>query len=649
MGSPSTKTKTALFLWFRLSALCILALVFCEVLLLSQGKAQGWTYYLTGAEVAFEVWVRVVAAALAGMALATLCTVVLFPVAAFSRSSNQLANAITKIAAFVILFLVSLYALRSLIRWSYRLVEHEAIYDKLLFLALVAAFVTAFISPKVRTMFSSTLDDSLTPTVSRRTALVTIGGAAALVATEFAMRKALPVAQAVAVQKKPSPNFLLITFDALCAEDLSLYGCKLETSPNLDRFARNSTAFTRFYSSSTFTTPAVATILTGLYPSESGVYHLQGNIRAPKERTSLPQLLRDRGYVTGAFVTNPYAYYFTKSMEQGFDLLPEPEFPTGKLQHLWQLTEALHQDTGFGSRIDEYVDLEQIWGELVGVPSNLSIRYRPQATFEQCHRMLTAMPDGHFLWVHVSTPHFPYLPDAVDQNRFIPQRQVQQFAAEPGERWQPHYPPTSQAQVSLRRLAYDEFIATADRAFGKFMDALEASGALKNTVVMISSDHGESFEGGVFQHRSPYLTRPVVHIPLIIRIPGQQRGSIVHVTADQSSLPRTILELADIPAPAEMKSPSLVSWLDRNDEGKGNGLAFTQFFDRNSTFKPITVGSVGAIDSKFECVVYVNDQRCQLRPLEHAESWELDRSTEFPAQTAYLRQALHTRFPNLVL
>ncbi len=59
-------------LWFRLVTLAIVGLVFAEVLVLAPGKAQGWSYYLTGPEVLFEVAVRLIFAALAGIVLGTI-------------------------------------------------------------------------------------------------------------------------------------------------------------------------------------------------------------------------------------------------------------------------------------------------------------------------------------------------------------------------------------------------------------------------------------------------------------------------------------------------------------------------------------------------------------------------------------------------
>ena len=123
-------------------------------------------------------------------------------------------------------------------------------------------------------------------------------------------------------------------------------------------------------------------------------------------------------------------------------------------------------------------------------------------------------------------------------------------------------------------MRYDEFIATADRAFGAFMSELENSGKLQNTTVIVSADHGESFEGGVFQHDSAYQTRPVIHIPLIIRTPGQQDSRTVAFTADQTALAPTILELAGQPKPDWMRGQSLVGWLNarRSRRRRGTGV-----------------------------------------------------------------------------
>jgi len=632
-------------LWFRLLSLGILGLLFAECLWLAPGKAQGWTYYLTPLEVVFEVIVRLAFAAMAGIALGSFATAILLPPFWYFKSSRQrIADWTTSVAVALVVFLDSRFALTTLVKWAH----HGARFKPALLVSHFMVFAVALCIPRARRELLTSLDSFLGEKATRRIALAAVVAVAALVATEFAISRTIRTVNAAQVQTRPKSNFLIITFDALNAEDMSLYGRKLPTTPNLDAFARKGTVFTNFYSASTFTTPSVATMMTGTYPSESHVYQLQGRVPAKDAERSLPHLMRAAGYATGAFLTNPYAFYLARSLGAGFDFLPEPTFRRDGVAHLWSATSLLHQDSGTGSRIDEYFDLETVWSLLTGTPNNLSMRFRPESTFEHAKEVLAQLPDGFFLWVHVVTPHNPYLPDSADRGRFLPPDKVRTFEEEFGGRWKPHYEPDQQSLLDERRLRYDEFIATADRAFGSFMSEVENSGKLRNTTVIVSADHGESFEGGIYQHSSPYLTRPVIHIPLIILTPEQQEGRRVAFAADQTALGPTILELAGLSKPEWMPGRSLVEWLNRDGQGEGEGLAFTQYLERNNVFKPLRHGKIGVIDGRYQYVLDIDTQTGALRPLGEAQIWNLDRSTENPTHSKALRKAIFSRFPFLL-
>jgi arylsulfatase A-like enzyme len=634
-------------LWFRLISLGIVGLVFAEALLLAPGKVQGWSYYLTAAEVVFEVAVRLIFAALAGIALGSFCTAVVAPFLwHFSSSRERVAEWATRVAVVLVVFLDSRLALTTLIKWSNRGVR----FTSALLVAHFVVFAIALCIPRARKEVVTSLDGFLGKKMTRRAAIATVGGAAALAATEFALGTRARTVKAALVPQRPKSNFLLITFDALSSEDMSLYGYGLPTTPNIDAFAGKGTVFTNFYSASTFTTPCVATMLTGTYPSESHVYHLPSRVRAENAEKTLPHAMRAGGYATGAFLSNPYAYNSVDNLDNEYDFLPEPTFQQGGLHHLWNAARPLHQDSGIGSRVDEYLDLETLWNSLGVVPHSHSMRFRAVASFEQAREILAKSPAGFSLWVHVMAPHYPYLPDAADRGRFLPYDEQRTFEEETGTRWRPHYEPDQQGQVNRRRLLYDEFIMSADRAFGAFMSELENGGKLRDTTVMVSADHGESFEGGVYQHQSAYQTRPVIHVPLIIRTPGQQESRRVAFTADQTALAPTILELAGQPKPEWMRGESLVKWLNRDGQGEGEGLAFTQFLERNSTFKPLRHGTVGVIDgrSQHQYVLDLETQKGSLRPLKEAHIWNLDRTAENPALAEALREAIYSRFPDLM-
>lgn len=648
---PSGSAFRPLFisLWFRLMALAIVALMFCEALKLAQGKAQGWSFYLTSLEVTFEVLVRLIFAGLAGIVLGSLCTLLLVPVLLYFRSArDRVADWTTKVAVVLMLFLVGDYAVRILFKWSYSWSDHRRIIDDILSACFYLAFALALLVPRMRKNVVASLDGMLDDKITRRTAIATLAGTAAMVTTEFVLSKTRPSIVTSLDRPRPKSNFLLITFDALSAEDMSLYGYKLATTPNIDAFARKSTVFTNFYSGSTFTTPSVATMLMGFYPSESLVYQTEGRVRAKNGR-SLPHLMRAAGYSTGAFLSNSNAYYLAQDLENAYDFLPEPSYQEGGLRYLWDVARPLHQNSGIGSRLTEYWDLEYVWNTLNRLPINLPLRLRPVVTFEHARQILAKLPQGFFLWVHVMTPHSPYIPDSADQGRFVQEGHLQTLKSEPSDRWLPHYSPDQQPQIDRLRLFYDEFIATADRAFGEFMLELENGGRLLDTTVIVSADHGESFEGGVYQHESAYQTRPVIHIPLIVRAPGQEDGRKVAFTADQTALAPTILELAGLPEADSMRGGSLAHWLNRDGQGGGLGQAFCQFLERNSVFKPLRHGTVGLIDGKsqHQYVLHLDTQKGWLRPLNEAQIWNLDRSAENPALAEQLRAAIYLKFPEL--
>ena len=103
-------------LWFRLITLGNIGLVFAVALVLVQGKAQGWTFYLTTTEVVFEVVVRLIFAALAGIVLGTFCTAAIAPFLWHFRSSrDRIVEWATKGGVFLVVFLDSRFALTILI------------------------------------------------------------------------------------------------------------------------------------------------------------------------------------------------------------------------------------------------------------------------------------------------------------------------------------------------------------------------------------------------------------------------------------------------------------------------------------------------------------------------------------------------------
>ena len=77
-------------------------------------------------------------------------------------------------------------------------------------------------------------------------------------------------------------------------------------------------------------------------------------------------------------------------------------------------------------------------------------------------------------------------------------------------------------------------------------------------------------------------------------------------------------------------------------------MAFCQYFEKNSVFKPLRHGAVGVIDGEFQYVYYLDNKLGVLRPLAKAQHWDLDWSSTYPERAKVLHETLRARFPDLV-
>jgi arylsulfatase A-like enzyme len=147
-------------------------------------------------------------------------------------------------------------------------------------------------------------------------------------------------------------------------------------------------------------------------------------------------------------------------------------------------------------------------------------------------------------YIHVKPPHAPYMPDA-------------RFLGSFNDGWAPKPKPDSrlldsyisQNQLEGERQRYDEFIANLDAGFGRLLDHLEESGRMDDSILIVTSDHGETFERGEDGHSTPNVFEQLIHIPLLISVPGQNsRYDVTTLTSTVDIVP-TFLKIAGVGAP----------------------------------------------------------------------------------------------------
>ncbi len=309
----------------------------------------------------------------------------------------------------------------------------------------------------------------------------------------------------------PSLNVLLITIDSFRPDHVSAYGYSRPTTPTLDRLARRGTRFTQVINQASWTSAALVSVLTSLYPSTHGVDGRSKTI-GPGVITPLRRL-REAGYQV------PGLSYLTA--------LPE-------LEHL-----------GFEPVQEREVKrwLDQYAG-------------RP-----------------FFLWIHLEGPHLPYNPRAPYDRMFTPTGLPLPLPVR--ERLKPFLgdPMAPKVELTLSRSdqralvsLYDGKIRKTDQEVRELVEMLKRRGLLEHTIVVVTADHGEElFDHGWIGHASTSLSGTlydeVIRVPLIMAGPRIPRGRIVSAQVEGVDLMPTLLDLLRIPPPPLVQGRSFLPLL----------------------------------------------------------------------------------------
>lgn len=306
------------------------------------------------------------------------------------------------------------------------------------------------------------------------------------------------------------PGVLLVVLDTTRADALSCYGQPLHTTPSIDRIAAQGTIYRRAYATSFWTLPSHASLLTGLYPTEAGATSETNYL--PENVVTLAERLAAAGYRTGAVVRNAWL-----SIERGFG-------------------------QGFGDFIEAWRgedDTIEVEGEEAAVDSAVA----------WLEARASGEPEPFFLFVNLNVAHLPYTPPETVWQRFAPEtlpspERLQLLRSISGG-WGHLAGALVLDATDLETLhsLYLAEVAVADSLVGRLTGTLEAHGVLDDTLVVITSDHGENLgEHGLIDHvYSMYDT--TVRVPLIVRYPARfTGGTVVEGLVSLVDLTPTILD-----------------------------------------------------------------------------------------------------------
>ena len=296
-----------------------------------------------------------------------------------------------------------------------------------------------------------------------------------------------------------APNVLLIVLDAVRSMDLSLYGYQRPTTPVLERLATRSVVFDRAVASSSWTLPSHATMMTGLWADET---RANWNTPLRSDVPTLAEALTARGYRTGGFVANTYYVGRESGLDRGFAHWDAEHEAPGHLVLASAIVRPFDQDLdGWRLRMRRWQTLGRKDARLIN------------------RQLLDWLHDGpadrpFFAFLNYYDAHDPYITRAPFDTMFG--RRPDDFIP---MLWRSRDPPPG--ELRDLQLAYDQGIRALDHDLGLLLDTLAARGVLDNTLVIVTSDHGEEFgEHHLIQHGYS-LYMPSLRVPLLVSLPGR--------------------------------------------------------------------------------------------------------------------------------
>jgi len=273
-------------------------------------------------------------------------------------------------------------------------------------------------------------------------------------------------------------NVILIVIDALRQDHVGTYGYYRNTTPNIDKLAEKSIVFQNAISQDTWTKPSIATLFTSTYPTRHQtlfqITEVEGHVgmnQLPESLTTIAEIMSDNGYKTYGYVNNA----------------------------------NIHPDLNFNQGFDEY--------ERSLYDTQITKRIRTIIEKKD-------VDEKFFMYIHYLGPHGPYTPPGKYKSLFV-EEDHEYINTSRKHRDIYDSLELSKRQIEYIIAQYDGEIRLTDQRVGNILSSLEEKGLMDKTIVIITSDHGESFNDpniGRFGHgHIPYEGQ--ILVPLIIHLP----------------------------------------------------------------------------------------------------------------------------------
>jgi arylsulfatase A-like enzyme len=331
-----------------------------------------------------------------------------------------------------------------------------------------------------------------------------------------------------------APNVLLLILDTVRAQSLSLYGYGRKTTPVLDSLSESAMVFDQAWAAAPWTAPSHASMFTGRYADELSIDFFSS---LDKRYPTIAEVMRDRGWETAAFVSNHYMASAASGLARGFVTYRDSPVTLGRALQISNLTARLSRSGRVRRLLGYYDALDRARaGEL-------------QGRFLQWLDTREDARHPFFAFLNYMDAHEPYLPSAPYSGQFGPDSlrknwMIEHTVRSPGARRNKEE--MTEEERGAEQAAYESSIAELDAALGRLLGELRVRNLIDNTVIVVAADHGEQLgEHGEFDHGNT-LYRQLLHVPLMLVVPGSRAHGRVSQPVSLRDLPATILDAAGV-------------------------------------------------------------------------------------------------------
>jgi len=372
-----------------------------------------------------------------------------------------------------------------------------------------------------------------------------------------------------------APNVILILVDTLRADHLSAYGYERPTSPVFDALAKEGVLFENAYSHASWTIPSIATLFTSVQESIHGMTHVAHAL--PDESVTLAEILRDSGYTT-AFISSNEFVSRQQNYTQGFDYILQtntlyerlhtrnfqPPYRLYLFKFLTRLPPWVFDFLDRGVNLPLEYLINEAGANRKGLFSPIDPLEgadrvgKADWMYEYARGYLDHMLDQQgydlrqnkfFLYLHYFDPHDPYRAPARYQKLFDPDYEGE-YEEIPPDLWTPT--PLDPRRLQNMVAQYDGEIRFFDTYLNELVRFLKARDLYDETLIIITSDHGEAFfEHGNYKHGGTVFDEEV-KIPLFMRFPGAiPEGLRISDLAGLIDVTPTILDILGVEISAD--------------------------------------------------------------------------------------------------